>query len=156
MFTLTPFAPTATPGARPIPPLPSERSVPTPAPLPYWLAALSPPANGTVSLDAFEGICLQLDSYVLDNYPALLDLFRAKERVRDHLYLRVNGIIPSELTWQHIIIPNSTNPGTAWIGVRAHTRFCWPVDLTTGRYEAQLTYPAESGSETYVWHFVVK
>jgi hypothetical protein len=156
MFTLTPFEPTATPAARPIPPLSDPDAIATPQPLPYWLEALSPQALGSVSLADFRGVCIKPRSEWMENYPAILDLFWAGERARDHLYLEVNGVIPSELTWQHIIVPNSTDPGTAWFGVRTYRELCWPTDLTIGLYEARLHYPTETGSATYVWYFQVQ
>jgi hypothetical protein len=78
----------------------------------------------------------------------------AGERARDHLILRVNGVIPSELTWQDIIIPNSTNPGTAWAGTRAYLKFCWRAELASGFYEVTLFYPTATGSDSLSWHFV--
>ena len=104
----------------------------------------------------FEQICVWPAGGALeDHYPDLKSLFYDGERVRDHLYLTVNGILPSELTWQDIIVPNSTNPGTAWIGTRNHQRYCWTAEIETGLYEVALTYPWDGKSETFSWRFTI-
>ena len=95
MFTLTPFAPTATPAARPIPPLASGSRVDHPGPLPRWIEALSLPPGGEVPLASFEGICVAPAGDMLDECcPALGALFHAGERARDHLAVRVTASCP--------------------------------------------------------------
>jgi hypothetical protein len=162
MFELTTFPPTVTPAARPIPPLPAYAQQKTTQPAPGWLAAVSPSAGSVVPLVDAERTCVTTAERHFFNcshaqqsncaFP-LLPLFYRGERVRDHLYLEVNGIVPSELTWQDIIVPNSTHPGTAWVGIRTYGKFCWPVDLTAGLYEAVLHYPTETGEASYIWYF---
>ena len=156
MFTLTTFPPTATPEARPIPPLPEGAALPTPSARPAWMGAVSPPNGSTVSLAAFEGICIQVasDGFFFDQFfPALETLFRAKEPLRRHLYLTVNDMVPSELTWQDVVIPNSTHPGTAWPGVRTQKTFRWPAEIAVGRYRVTVFYPTETGPASFSWHF---
>jgi hypothetical protein len=108
-----------------------------------------------VDASQIEGICVwPADEWLDRSYPTLQNLFYAGERARDHLILRVNGVIPSELTWQDIIVPNSTHPGTAWAGTRAYLKFCWRVELASGPYEVKLSYPTAAGSAALTWHFV--
>ena len=154
MFTLTPFAPTATPAIRPIPPLPDETKVGAPQVLPDWIKAVSPAPGDRLSLSTFNGICIAPAKGTMEEYaPALKLAFQAGERARDHLYLRVNGIVPSELTWQEIVIPNSTHPGTAWVGTRTYREFCWIADITVGLYEVVLFFPTETESSSFTWQF---
>jgi hypothetical protein len=164
MFELTPFAPTATPSVRPIPPLSEDVPERSAQPIPDWLAAVSPSADSTVPLARFEGICIvpvnrafiACPSYTQnsgDCYSPLLPLFYKGERVRDYLYLEVNGVIPSELTWQDIIIPDTTHPGTAVPGLRTYSEFCWVADIAAGLYEVVLHYPSETGQASYTWYF---
>jgi hypothetical protein len=156
MFTLTPFAPTATASLKPIPPLSPETQVEQAKPLPSWIEAVSPAPGSQASIGAFEGICVAPAGHDLTEYaPALASLFRAGERARDHLYVKVNGIVPSELTWKEIIVPNSTNPGTAWLGIRTYYRFCWVADIVPGLYQVMLFYPTETRSDSLTWHFVL-
>lgn len=167
MFSLTPFPPTVTPSIRPIPPLPGNVQRETTQPIPSWLASVSPALDSVVRLVDFERICIRpAQTYFGDcpSYPSpsiegcsspLLSLFAREERVHDYLFVEVNGVIPSELTWQGIIVPNSTHPGTAWPGIFMQREFCWEADITTGLYEVVLHYPTEAGGGLFRWYFVV-
>ncbi len=167
MFTLTPFPPTVTPSIRPIPPLPGNVQREATQPIPGWLASVSPSADSTIRLADVERICVRpIKTYFGDcpTYPPLpvggcssplLSLFAQGERAHNHLFVKVNGVVPSELTWQDIIVPNSTNPGTAWPGMLMHEEFCWKADITTGLYEVVLHYPTEAGNDLLRWYFVV-
>jgi hypothetical protein len=167
MFTLTPVPPTVTPSISPIPPLPGNIQRDRPQPIPSWLASVSPPADSVVPLIDFERICIRPTQTHFSDCPPpslpsiegcsspLLSLFGRGERVHNYLFVAVNGIIPSELTWQDIIVPNSTHPGTAWPGLMMQREFCWEAETTTGLYEVVLHYPAETGGALHKWYFVV-
>ena len=156
MFTLTPFDATATPAVRPIPPLPAGTTPRAAGSLPGWIEAVAPPPGTSVPLEAFRGVCVAPAGTRLDLVaPPLVTLFRARQRLRDHLYVKVNGVVPSELTWPDVIVANSTHPGTAWVGTRSHKKFCWTADVVPGVYEVELSYPTESGRDALVWSFAV-
>lgn len=156
MFTLTPFEPTATLAVRPIPPLPPGVTPRAAGARPVWIEAVSPLPGGRVPIGTFRGICIEPAGTRLDLVaPQLVGLFRNGERLRDHLHVKVNGVVPSELTWQNVIVANSTHPGTAWVGTRSHKTFCWTADLAPGTHEIELTYPTETGDDTLVWSFTL-
>jgi hypothetical protein len=154
MFTLTPFDPTATPAQRPIQSLADGvAGVQDPA-LPSWIESVWPAPGSEVPLAEAQAICIRPASIFLHElYPQLLDIFNAGERARDHLKIEVNGVVPSELTWRDIIRPNSTNPGTAWIGTWSYSEFCWPAKLEAGRHQLRLTYPDGQLRGHFHWTF---
>lgn len=167
MFSLTQIPPTITPRVRPLPPLPDQAPRETTQPIPRWLASVSPSANSLVRLIDTKQICIRPAQTHFVDCPAylsvpgarcsspLLSLFAQEQRVHNHLFIEVNGIVPSELTWQNVIVPNSTHPGTAWPGIIMQRELCWIADVTTGLYQVTLHYPTETGNGLFKWYFVV-